>query len=91
MKDRRRASESGTRFPPIIHRSILSSGYSGKAHHNARLKQSDLAAAATMNHPDARLAGYQTSGDERVFGVLKPNMRLEDLAQDQRYGQRQDH
>ena len=38
----------------------------------ARLKQIDRTAAASMNNPAARLAGYQTSSDSRVFGVLKP-------------------
>ena len=28
--------------------------------------------AASMNHPAARLAGYQISGDDMVLGVLKP-------------------
>ena len=58
--------------PPVIHNTVLSSDHSGKAHHKATLKQIDTTMAASMNHPAARLAGYQTSWDARVFGVLKP-------------------
>ncbi len=58
--------------PPVIHDTALSIGHSGKAHDKARLKQIAKTEAASMNHPAARLAGYQTSSDERVFGVLKP-------------------
>ena len=49
-----------------------SSGHSGTVHHRARLKPIDMTAAAARNHPAARLAGYQISGDESVLGVLKP-------------------
>ena len=72
MKDARRLIESGIMVPPVIHNNVLFSGNSGTVHHKATLKQIDMTAAASMNHPAARLAGYQTSGDDRVFGVLKP-------------------
>ena len=59
-------------FPPVIHNTVRFKDHSGKVHHKARLKPIDKTAAASMNHPAARLAGYQTSSDSRVFGVLKP-------------------
>ena len=72
MKDATRLIESGIMVPPVIHDNVLSSGHSGTAHHRARLKPIDMTAAAARNHPAARLAGYQTCWDARVFGVLKP-------------------
>ncbi len=54
-------------LPPVIHAVILSSGHSGKVRHKARLTQIEMTPAASMNHPDTRLAGYQTSGDEGSF------------------------
>lgn len=54
-------------LPPVIHPVILSSGHSGKVRHKARLTQIEMTPAASMNHPDTRLAGYQTSGDEGSF------------------------